>query len=138
MAQSLHALAMVALRRGDAASAAAYVRDSLELFEAIAGKVGVTLCLEAAAELAQHIGDWGLSSQLLGAAAAWRTQNTAPVAPNDRVDNARLVESAKRVLGDATFEANWADGQKLTLNQAARRGLVALQTSLVRDPANIP
>jgi predicted ATPase/transcriptional regulator with XRE-family HTH domain/Tfp pilus assembly protein PilF len=123
IAHSLHGLAIVEVRRDQLVRAAGHARESLELFEAIASKLGVALCLEAWAELAQHSDEWERSTQLLSAAAAWRSQNGAPIAPNDRADTRRLVDRAREVLGESAFDATWTTGQRLTLQQAARSAL---------------
>jgi hypothetical protein len=63
------------------------------------------------------------ATRLLGAAAALRERIGAPLPPVDRADYDRDVASAHAQLDEVTFDAAWAAGQALTLEQAIAEAL---------------
>ena len=58
------------------------------------------------------------AARLCGAAAALRVAIGAPLHPTERADYERTVAALRVALGDAAYEAAWAQGQALTLEQA--------------------
>ena len=63
------------------------------------------------------------ATRLLGAAAA-AVEATGPrVHPANQADHERSLATARRLLGDAAFDAAWAQGRSLTLEQAVAEAL---------------
>jgi non-specific serine/threonine protein kinase len=120
-AQSLHSLAMVVLRCGDHSAADGHLRESLALFQTLGDRSGVALCLEGLAEAAVLRRAFEPAVMLLAAASAWREVSEFPIPPYDRADSARVLAAARSGLTAAAFDAAWAGGSAMTLEQAVDR-----------------
>jgi tetratricopeptide (TPR) repeat protein len=67
------------------------------------------------------------AARLFGAAEALREVIGEPLAPAYRAAHERDVAAVRALLGDATFEAAWAEGRSMTLEQAIAYALEAGQ-----------
>lgn len=61
--------------------------------------------------------------RLLGAAAAARDVVGIPLSPGDYVEYARDVATLRDQLGEEAFDAAWAEGRAMTLEQAIASAL---------------
>jgi hypothetical protein len=59
-----------------------------------------------------------LAAQLWGAAEALRQAIGARQAPASRATRERLMAAAREQLGEEAFAVAWAEGQKMTVEQA--------------------
>ncbi|MER7224926.1 hypothetical protein ABT370_17150, partial [Streptomyces rubradiris] len=64
---------------------------------------------------------------LLGAADAARRSVGAPLPPAERTDVDRVERAARAALGDAAFTRSFADGTRLTPEEALREAAPALE-----------
>jgi predicted ATPase/DNA-binding SARP family transcriptional activator len=115
----LHHLGYVALNFHDGARAARHFAEGLALFQALADKRGMTACIEGLAGVMGANGRSLRAAQLLGAAEALRAANGVALLHADRADHERAVAAALLALTLETFEAAWAKGKGMTLEQAA-------------------
>jgi predicted ATPase/Tfp pilus assembly protein PilF len=123
-AAALGDLAVVALRQGDEARAEALGRESLQLsvsqnlthdlLDGLEG-LGMVACARRPRRAAR----------LFGAAEALRESLRAPRWPGDRADYSQHVGVLRARLNEADFEAAWAEGRALTLEQAVACALEA-------------
>src|SRR6185295_14410251 len=111
IAQTLHSLGTVALRRGELPAAEAQYEEALELFRTAGDGWGQALCIEGFAEVAARAGRHDRVVRLFGAADAWRAANGAPVPPADRADYDQALATARSALGQVGFAVAWADGR---------------------------
>jgi predicted ATPase/DNA-binding CsgD family transcriptional regulator len=116
-AQSLHSLGMVVLRCGDHAAADGHLRESLALFQTLGDRSGIALCLEGLAEAAVLRRAFEPAVVMLAAASAWREVNDFPIPPYDRADSYRVLAAARSGLTSAVFDAAWAVGGAMSLEQ---------------------
>ena len=76
------------------------------------------MCLEGLAEAAALRRAFEPAVVLLAAASAWREVSDFPIPPFDRADSDRVLAAARAGLTKAAFDAAWAVGSAMTLEQA--------------------
>lgn len=113
----------VAYDQGNVAQAARLYRDSLAIFRSMKAKWDCTACIEGLASVASAEGDAARAVRLWGSAAASRAALHAPLPPVDRPRRDAMLAELRRTLGDAAFEALWAEGQALTLEAAVAEAM---------------
>jgi tetratricopeptide (TPR) repeat protein len=120
-----HALAvrgLVALAQGQHAQAAILYKESLALHQELHYQWGIAWDLEGLARAATPPGASSSAlahgARLLAAATALRAATGSPRRPGEQADYERTVAALRNALGAAPFEAAWAEGQALTLDQA--------------------
>ncbi len=132
-ARALGILGQIALVRGDDDRAATLFRESLVLFQEIGDKRGIALCFERLGSAACVQGRLEQAARLFGAADALReTIGVVQAAPdravNELVAAYELLEAGNRAvlraaMGGDAFEAAWAEGRAMTLEQAIEYAL---------------
>jgi predicted ATPase/DNA-binding SARP family transcriptional activator len=115
----LGALGHLAREQGDFGQARAFYAESLCLRQEAQDTISLIAALEDFAELAAAEGQWARVTRLLGAALARREAAGKPVLPCDRAAWDRWITDARGALTEAAFAAAWAEGQALTLEEAA-------------------
>ncbi|CAL9303949.1 BTAD domain-containing putative transcriptional regulator [Streptomyces sp. SudanB182_2057] len=123
-------LGFVAELRGDAGTAAAHHLRGLEVARAIDEPRALALSLEGLAGAAALRGTRdgaACAALLLGAADAARRSVGAPLPPAERTDVDRVERTARAALGDAAFTRSFADGTRLTPEEALREAAPALE-----------
>jgi hypothetical protein len=80
--------------------------------------VGVAEPLEGLAKVAVAQGCPDQAARLFGVAQALRARIGVPVAPVDRADYECNLAATRAALGETAFDAAWAAGQALPLDQA--------------------
>jgi tetratricopeptide (TPR) repeat protein len=115
--EMLAALARVAMRQSDYATARRFFEESLALARQASDKLSIAADLEGIAELvaAQRHPLW--AARLWGAAAALRETLGAPIPLIDRAAYQATVATARTQLCPDRFDAAWAQGQNMTLEQ---------------------
>jgi predicted ATPase/transcriptional regulator with XRE-family HTH domain len=89
--------------QGDAAGGYRAMTEALRIVQALGPRLMLPVVLEGLADLLVQGRDVTLAVQLLGAAAALRTQMGTPARPLDRVLEARELTAARSSLGDDTY-----------------------------------
>jgi hypothetical protein len=119
----LHNLACVLRGQGESGRATALFREGLELYRDRGDGAGVALCLLGLAELALDARAPGLAARLLGAARS--LPHGRPLGllggwvwTGERRAYEQQIAVARDALGAGAFEAAFAEGQVLTLDQA--------------------
>jgi predicted ATPase/DNA-binding XRE family transcriptional regulator len=113
-------LAAVAQRQGDAARARAALAECFQLARDIGNVEAIADCLVMAAGLAESAGELAEAAQLLAAVTVLtRRDPVHPIIdPASDAEYTRRVASVQARLSEPAFEAAWAEGQALTLQQA--------------------
>jgi non-specific serine/threonine protein kinase len=111
-------------------SAALYV-ESLAQFERIAMTWGIAECLEGLARTAQAAGEFPRSLRFAGLAEATREGDALPIKESKRLEYAQWQAAAAATLGDEACAAVWAEGRRLSLDQA-----IAEAREIGRNPAS--
>jgi predicted ATPase/class 3 adenylate cyclase/DNA-binding XRE family transcriptional regulator len=127
VAWALNVLGHIAQRQGDSGRAGALLRESLALIWQRRDRAGVAWCLEGLAIVAQAQGQAQQAARLFSAAQALREVICVPLPPVDRADYEGSVTQARTHMGEAAFEAAWAAGQAMPLEQAIAYALAADQ-----------
>jgi predicted ATPase/DNA-binding CsgD family transcriptional regulator/class 3 adenylate cyclase len=118
IAFALRGLGTVALRRGDLEEAAAYYRNSLALSREVNEGWVIQECLVGIAGVACALGYCGRAARLFGAAEALGETLGLHRLAADEMDRERRVAAARAALGDEAFQAAWAEGRTMPLEQA--------------------
>jgi tetratricopeptide (TPR) repeat protein len=115
--EMLAALARAAIRQGDYATARRFFEESLALARQASDKLSIAADLEGLAEVvaAQRHPLW--AARLWGAAAALREALGAPIPLIDRASYEAAVAAARTQLCPDRFDAAWAEGRSMTLEQ---------------------
>ena len=119
----LNELGRVALDQGDIDRAAALFRESLKLSWEPENEIDISLSLVGLAGVAAELGQPARAAQLLGAAKAGHESIGRSLTPVERGMFDRFAASTRAQLDDATFALMWAEGQKMTLEQAKQTGV---------------
>jgi non-specific serine/threonine protein kinase len=129
-------LAQLALARGDLGAARARVRASLELARpSRTGAVGLRV-LQLAAQLAVGSGDHRRAVRLFAAVDSWQGRHDVPPGstvwtgwtwtPRDDENAVSAARAALAALGEPAFAAAWAEGLRLSLDDAIDDALAAV------------
>jgi tetratricopeptide (TPR) repeat protein len=128
-ARAIIALGRLAHEQHRWVEALSLLRDGLALAQAVMDRTTVATALEETAAFLG--GQAGLrmperAGRLLGAAEALRRTVPTPVPPPERARREQQRAVLSSVLGDTSFQAAWAMGQTLSLEQAVTEAMQAL------------
>src|SRR5579859_524827 len=113
-----YGLGYAALAQDDTADAGAHIYRALTLFRDEGDRSGISFCLAGLAGVAALDEAPQRAARLWGAAEALRQSIGARQAPATRVTRERLMATAREQLGQEAFAAAWAEGQKMTMDEA--------------------
>lgn len=130
--ETLLGLGQVAHAQGDDARAASLYDESLALYQELGNKLWVANCLFALAQVAnatrpsseqsagrgQSVEPTRRAVRLFAAGEALRDSLGAPLSPVARAAFNQGVEEARALLDVAAFDAAWAEGRAMSLEQA--------------------
>ena len=122
-AQASVNLGHVAYIEGDYRSARSLYRASLAIYRDLGNQEGVAACLRSFAALAVKEDRAKHASRLWGAAEALYEAIGVPLPTNEPWSHPQLLAAARQVLGDGAFEAAWAAGRAMTIEQAVANAL---------------
>jgi tetratricopeptide (TPR) repeat protein len=122
LARSLIALGRAMRVRGDASQSVALLKEGLRLFWEFGHKLGTATALEGLAELAAAE-NAERAARLFGAADAIREAIGAPLPPVDRRAHEHDLVAVRAHLAEEAFAQAWAEGQAMSLEQAASYAL---------------
>jgi tetratricopeptide (TPR) repeat protein len=123
LARLICTLGYVCQHEGNLSKAKAQFIESLAMFRKLANKRGIAECLAGLAGLRAIMGSPQRAAQLLGAAEAMLAVSGGAWWPADRVEVERNRAAIKSKLAEATFAAEWAKGQAMTLEGAIASAL---------------
>jgi len=112
--------------QGDDARAAELLARSLALYIEAGSRWGVAYALEGLAAVAASGGQPERAARLYGAAASLRLVLGAPLPPNERSRHERAVGRPRDLMGQPRFDAAFAAGGALTMEQAVDEALAGL------------
>jgi DNA-binding SARP family transcriptional activator len=122
-ALALYSLGLVAAEEGDAARALALFTESLSLYRTLNYRLGMVEALEAIAATARTPAEQRRAVRWLGAAAQVREQMRAPVLAAERPRDERTLARLCAAQSQPVFDALWAEGRILPLEEAVREAL---------------
>jgi tetratricopeptide (TPR) repeat protein len=115
---ALHNQGYLAQHRGDYAQARAFHAESLGLFREMGQTWGIAACLAGLAGVYGGQGALEQAAQLFGAALALHEAVHEGPYPAQRREIERNMAAAGARLNAATWDAAWAEGRAMTLEQA--------------------
>jgi hypothetical protein len=124
MAEALIELGRAAHLQGNQAQAATYFRAGLRLFANLLGKqTGIAQCLVGLAGVFAAQGQPRRAAQLFGAADARHEALGIPVQADAQAIYLYDVTMIHAQLDDTVFATEWAEGRRLTVEQAVALAL---------------
>jgi tetratricopeptide (TPR) repeat protein len=123
IAHSLCLLGLVDRDQGDYGRATALLEESLSLFRELEDRRGIAQCLEGLAAAVGAQGGPECAARIFGAAEALREVIGVPMQFSDRADYDRSVASVRTALGEEAFSTAWAEGRKMTSEEAVEYAL---------------
>jgi len=124
---SLVDMGWIALHEGQWGESQASFVGALRQFAAAGHKLGVCCAVEGLAGLAAQRNQPERAARLFAWAAAARKMIDHPLWPVEQAEVDRNLSEARAQLGGATFEASWAEGRAMTMEQVIA---YALETDL--------
>jgi predicted ATPase/uncharacterized protein HemY len=106
------------MRQAEFGRAHMLFEESLIIQHELNRPAGIADALEGFAELAFAQSNPTRAAHLFAAAAAFREFKGVPVPHAERAEYNAVVASVRTALGESVFEIAWADGERLTLDQA--------------------
>jgi non-specific serine/threonine protein kinase len=119
IARSLSNLGNIFLDQGNCEAAQGCFEESLAIAQELGIKEGSVSIIESFASLSLCQGQTRRAARLYGAAEMIRQSIGAPLDPAGRIFYDRDLNALHTQLEEAVFAAAWADGQAMTLGQAA-------------------
>ena len=116
-------LAFVAQREGDHSRAIELLRQAITLCRDIKNKFDVAWGIQILAGSLGATGESERAVRLFSAAATVGERMGAFVELADRPEFERIIAAVRGTLDEATFQAAWAEGRKMTLDQAVADAL---------------
>jgi predicted ATPase/DNA-binding CsgD family transcriptional regulator len=116
-------LAFIALHQGEAERARDLGRQGLQLADVMNNKLLLATALGIFAGALGALGQPQRSARLLGAAEGALMRLGAFLQPNDQREIDAMTAAVRAQLDEATFQAAWAEGRALTLEQAVAQAL---------------
>ena len=115
--RTLASLGSVACDAGEYARAWGLYEEGLELAWRTGLKHTILLCLEGLARVAVAQGRMERAASLCGTTAALREDMGWPLPPSGYAEHDHTVAAAREALGEDAFEAAWANGHALPLEE---------------------
>ncbi len=115
IAAVLGTLAWAELTQKNFERAADMLKESIFIRKEIGEQGGIAWCLEKWAEIAHIHNDNGRATRIYGAAANLRASVNSAIDPTDQPEQDRIIARIRAQLGDEVFEALWAEGQSMSL-----------------------
>ncbi len=135
--ESLSLLGGVATSEGDYAAARAFYEESLAIKREVGDNTKIPFCLEGLADVVALQGDPVWAARLWGTAEALREAMGTPLPPVYRAGSERSVAATRTQLGEKAFVTAWAEGRKMTLEQALA-AQTAVMESISAEPLSTP
>jgi predicted ATPase/class 3 adenylate cyclase len=114
IAEALSGLANIVCDLGDEAMARVLNREGLQLYTELGDRVGIAIMLEGQAALTSPLD----SARLWGSAQRLREEVMVPLLPWEKTRQRRQVATVRVAAGVVAFDAAWAEGRALTVEQA--------------------
>jgi tetratricopeptide (TPR) repeat protein len=118
MRVTLSYLGDVARARGENQQSVAWYQKSLAIIKSLGSMPWGLEPLEGLAKAFGLLGQSQQTARLLGAAHSARLWMNTPLPPVDRPDYELSLASIRSALGEDRFQAAWAEGQQMTLQEA--------------------
>ncbi|MEJ2746865.1 MAG: BTAD domain-containing putative transcriptional regulator [Anaerolineae bacterium] len=113
-------LGLTYVQLGEEQQAEKALRKSLSSIREMGGKdddIIIALCLDGLASLAAIRGRTKRAARLFGASETLLAKTNAMLAPPDQKEHDRNIGIARKQLSTAAFEAAWAEGDAMTMEQ---------------------
>ena len=122
-AEALRSLGFLASRQGEYDQAVAHFKESLGVYRHLGNKAEIQRLLEGMAMAVGSQRQPLRAARLLGAAEALREALGVVLHTADRPDHDRAVADIRSVVGEEAFNAAWAGGRTMALEQAIEYAL---------------
>ncbi len=128
-----HNLTFLALHAGEVERARSLARQALDLARAMNNQLEMAKALATFAGTIGALGQPEQAARLFGASESALERMGAFHQPNDKREIDALIAAARAQLDEVTFQAAWAEGRDLTLEQAVERALGKRDAPMAED-----
>lgn len=126
-------LSLLALERGEIGHAASLAGADLALRGEIGDPLGLAQSLEVAAEVMSAGHRAESATRIHSAAFALREEIRVPISGCDRAEVEGDLASLRSILGEPAFARAWAEGERLSPDEAVALALRALAELSIED-----
>ena len=133
VAGTLGGLGQVAFAQNNLTAAADYTREALRLFDAAGQRSTASLCLEVLGQIAFAQRQPAREVRLLSAAMTVRERFGFSIPRAERNAKEAQIAEMRALLGDAAFEAAWAEGRAFTWDEAVAYALAETDENKMGD-----
>ena len=130
----IYNLGFIAQHEGDHREAIRLLRRSLALCQELGVPAEIARELLALAGSLEVVGDTDSAARLFGAADSFLQQSGALLDPDDLPEHDRNIAFVRAALGDERFDAAWAEGLAMALDEAAAYACGAADATLLHTP----
>jgi predicted ATPase len=123
MASALSDLAGLSWDQGDNDEARRLYGESIKMFQSLGHKRGIARVLECLAANAAAQSDAVQALRFAGAAAALRERLVTPLTPAEQIKLEKVLDFARRTLGNAAGMTAWMEGWAMPVEQAIQEAL---------------
>lgn len=128
-----HNLTFLALHAGEVERARSLARQALDLARAMNNQLEMAKALATFAGTIGALGQPEQAARLFGASESALERMGAFHQPNDKREIDAMIAAARAQLDEVTFQAAWAEGRDLTLEQAVERALGKRDAPMAED-----
>jgi tetratricopeptide (TPR) repeat protein len=125
MASALSDLAGLSWDQGDNGEARRLYGESIKLFQGLGHKRGIARVLECLAANAAAQSDAVRALRFAGTAAALRERLVTPLTPAEQIKLEKVLDFARRALGNAAGMTAWMEGWAMPVDQAIQEALTS-------------
>jgi predicted ATPase len=136
IASALSDLAGLSWDQGDDGEARRLYGESIQMFQNLNHKRGIARVLECLAANAAAQSNGAQALRFAGAAAALRERLGAPLTPAEQHKLEKVLEFARRTLGNAAGLTAWMEGWALPVEQAIQEALNAKEGPALRTASD--
>jgi predicted ATPase/DNA-binding SARP family transcriptional activator/DNA-binding CsgD family transcriptional regulator len=134
--EALVNLGLAALGQGDHQRAVVSFKEALVMSQTLERKPTVINTLEGMASLAGVLGEASRAAHLWGAAEASRQVTDIALPPGERALHEPYLASVRSQLGEEAWEAALAEGQAMSLQEAAQYALSEEESATPEQPSS--
>jgi hypothetical protein len=99
------------------------IEQAIELYRSLDDPAALAGAIKSLGNVASDRADYATARRLYEESLEIKIQVGAPLPPEERAAHKRRIDRVRRGLPEDRFEAAWAEGRALTLDEAVMRAL---------------
>jgi predicted ATPase/transcriptional regulator with XRE-family HTH domain len=123
LGHALFGLGEIRVALGEDAASLAFFRECIAIRCDLGSRAELAAALYGIAVPLYHLGDGATAARLLSASARLREETGQVITPANRAEWEEIITQVRASLGATAFERAWAEGQKMSLDDAVALAL---------------